>query len=393
MNTAQRPDRFVALDSLRGVCACIVALLHLRSTGIITNLAFVQNGWLFVDFFFVLSGFVIAAGYGDRLRTGFTIRRFMLLRLGRIYPLHVAVLIAFMALELAWSMFGSAQVSARQPFGEPRTIPELFMNLGLLQIFGIRDFLTWNSPSWSISAEMWTYLLAAIAFRLAGSRLPWLLMAIIPASLFVLWFTGDGALDRTYSMALARCIYGFGFGTFAWLIFKARRQDMTWQYSTATIIEIAIVCATVCLVTAVGISRWTFLAPPLFVVAVLVFATERGAVSKLLKRRPFVLIGTLSYSIYMIHSFVEARALDVSTFAGRFLHIDLTTIEPADGKTLKTFVGAGPVADLSVVLTLILVIAVAWITFRLIEEPFRELSRAYARRLGVGAAERVAPAL
>jgi peptidoglycan/LPS O-acetylase OafA/YrhL len=393
MISVNRPPRFLALDSLRGVCACIVALLHLRSTGVITNLALVRNGWLFVDFFFVLSGFVIAAGYGDRLRKGFPIRRFMLLRFGRIYPLHLAVLLAFLLLELTWSVFGSAQVSGRQPFGEPRTILEFVINLGLLQIFGIREFLTWNSPSWSIAAEMWTYLLAAIALRVTGSRFPLFLMVVIPASLLIMWFTGDGALDRTYSKSLVRCVYGFGFGTLAWSVFRTRIQAISWRRSTATGIEIAIAIACALLVASSGNSRWTFLAPPVFFLAILIFAMERGAISNLLTLKPFVFVGTLSYSIYMIHSFVEARALDVSTFAGGLLGVELTKIEPYDGKTLKTFVGAGPLADISVVLTLVLVIAVAWISFRLIEKPFRELSRSYARRLGVASAERVAPAL
>ncbi len=62
---------------MRGICALLVALFHLKSAGLIADLALVRKGWLFVDFFFVLSGFVIAASYGVRLRSWFSVARFM----------------------------------------------------------------------------------------------------------------------------------------------------------------------------------------------------------------------------------------------------------------------------------------------------------------------------
>ena len=55
------PRRFVAIDSLRGICAIIVAVYHFSSNSILAALPFIKNGFLFVDFFFVLSGFVIAS--------------------------------------------------------------------------------------------------------------------------------------------------------------------------------------------------------------------------------------------------------------------------------------------------------------------------------------------
>jgi peptidoglycan/LPS O-acetylase OafA/YrhL len=61
-------ERFIALDSWRGIAACLVALFHLEAYSHLVyshlNAApFLRNSWLFVDFFFVLSGFVIAANY------------------------------------------------------------------------------------------------------------------------------------------------------------------------------------------------------------------------------------------------------------------------------------------------------------------------------------------
>ena len=57
---ASENDRFVALDSWRGVCALLVALFHVPIIGVVRQLTLISNGYLFVDFFFVLWGFVIA---------------------------------------------------------------------------------------------------------------------------------------------------------------------------------------------------------------------------------------------------------------------------------------------------------------------------------------------
>src|SRR6266516_6694053 len=92
--------RFVVLDSWRGIAACLVALFHLDAYSHLYDVPFLRNSWLFVDFFFVLSGFVIAANYQQRLLDGFGVGRFLLLRLGRLYPLHFAMLALFIAFEL-----------------------------------------------------------------------------------------------------------------------------------------------------------------------------------------------------------------------------------------------------------------------------------------------------
>ena len=90
------PDggRFVALDSWRGLAALGVAAYHLEGGGILFDGPPITNMNSFVDFFFVLSGFVLAAAYGERLVQRFPIGRYMLLRLGRVYPLHLVMVLA-----------------------------------------------------------------------------------------------------------------------------------------------------------------------------------------------------------------------------------------------------------------------------------------------------------
>ena len=79
-----RNDRFLALDGLRGLCAVLVCLFHFRANNPLTEAAFIRGSWQFVDLFFVISGFVMAASYGHRLEDGLSSGRFALLRLARL---------------------------------------------------------------------------------------------------------------------------------------------------------------------------------------------------------------------------------------------------------------------------------------------------------------------
>ena len=92
------PKRFEVLDSLRGICALLVATFHLNVMSHVFELALLRNGWMFVDFFFVLGGFVIMTAYGGgRVRTAGDGWRFLLRRLGRVWPLHLATLAVLVA--------------------------------------------------------------------------------------------------------------------------------------------------------------------------------------------------------------------------------------------------------------------------------------------------------
>src|SRR5215510_8290030 len=83
---ASETHRFLVLDGLRGVAAFAVILDHVSST---TLRAWLPGRYLAVDFFFVLSGFVLAHAYSARLACGMTAAGFMKIRLIRLYPLYL----------------------------------------------------------------------------------------------------------------------------------------------------------------------------------------------------------------------------------------------------------------------------------------------------------------
>ncbi|WP_260115272.1 acyltransferase [Massilia sp. MB5] len=81
-----------AFEGGRGVAALIVALFHFR---LVYQVSVIQNGYLFVDLFFVLSGFLICSLYWRRLESSGEIFPFLIRRFGRLFPLLIFSTILF----------------------------------------------------------------------------------------------------------------------------------------------------------------------------------------------------------------------------------------------------------------------------------------------------------
>jgi len=357
--------RFDALDSWRGIAACLVALYHLRlySHSHLTMLPLLQHSYLFVDFFFVLSGFVIAANYERRLAEGFSLWRFALLRFGRLYPLHLALLAACILLHLAHSASHLGTVSAFQPpFWSPDTIVANLLLVNSLHLF---SFPTWNQPSWSIGTEFYTYLLFGLALVLTKRRIAMLMVLVILAAAGALWLL-VGDMDTTFDWGLVRCIFGFAIGVLAW---HARRAA---RLRSGTALELAALALIVAFVCSAGRTKLSLAAPAVFAPAVLVFAAEAGAVSRILRAPAFLWLGARSYSIYLVHFVVAWLLLDAAKLA------ELAGIDLYSGGRLGRTPWEG---DLANVVYFALVLGVAAFTYRAIESP----ARAWFRRLAATA--------
>lgn len=210
VNLGRQVNRFEALDAWRGLCACMVVLFHfnvdvnshIREWGIITG------SYLFVDFFFVLSGFVITGSYQSKLETGFPLKKFILLRLGRIYPLHMFMLLGYVAIECL-QFFVKTDTA---PFSIVPTSPEaMIANIFLVHGLNTFDQLTWNTPSWSISVEFFTYIIFALAiftYRNKALLLAGIMTILCPIALVLL----KPNMDVNYDYGLIRCLYGFSVG-------------------------------------------------------------------------------------------------------------------------------------------------------------------------------------
>jgi peptidoglycan/LPS O-acetylase OafA/YrhL len=289
------PRRFDSLDGLRGISALMIVLYHVRWSNHFTELHFFREAYLFVDVFFILSGFVLTRTYADRLYTARDASDFLILRFFRIYPLHIAVLLAFVLYELTKIPMSHFGLDAH-PF---RDSPFAFLsNLFLVQSFTFSDHLTWNVPSWSISSEAVAYLLFAGA-TIVGliARREFVHCGIIVAiGSYVMVLRYKGSLFAVTDLAVLRCLGGFLIGA---VVAKVPHAAFA-RLSNAILGAIAVVlvgAATAVLSLFSG--YWEILAIPVFALLILILQFDQGLPARLLKSPPCVFMGQISYSIYI----------------------------------------------------------------------------------------------
>lgn len=145
-------------DCWRFSAAILVMLYHFMffapGTDAETGPVFMYRFLPMLDAFFMVSGFVIAARYAERMNTMGDYRRFLRRRLARVYPLHLATLAFFAGLGLAGPLgLMTFQNPSRWAFSD------LPLHVAMIHAWGLTDHLGFNYPSWSVSAEFFCYLL------------------------------------------------------------------------------------------------------------------------------------------------------------------------------------------------------------------------------------------
>ena len=139
-------DELDALTGLRGIAALWVLAYHAGLSA---------AGYLGVDLFFVLSGFIIAYNYADaRLaEDGRRYREFLWRRLARIYPAYLAALLLTLA---AVAVLAPWEVSLRK--SAHFTAEGFWASVFMVQAWTVPVPRVWNVPGWSVSAEWAAYL-------------------------------------------------------------------------------------------------------------------------------------------------------------------------------------------------------------------------------------------
>ena len=140
----------------------MIVLLHTSADWHLLDSPLIRNGYIGVDFFFALSGFVIAKSYGPRLENLGDFVRFIIVRLGRLWPLHGFMMGMFLLYYGAMyymrgkGPFGTTgEYSAGWIWGwnvREALFLNAFMNEGRVR------HLFANFPAWSINAEFWAYV-------------------------------------------------------------------------------------------------------------------------------------------------------------------------------------------------------------------------------------------
>jgi len=354
------PGRFVALDSLRGIAAVGVVLYHLGDFGWLAGLEVFRSGWLLVDFFFVLSGFVIAASYGDRLAGGYSRGRFLWLRLARVYPLHLAIVGLFVLAEIA--VFRPVLHELHDPW-------LLIRGLFLLDAFATGAGNFYAPVSWSIAVEMVLYLLAAWLFGRGRAGLAiGAGLAVLAAAALIGEFNVTG-----FGRLIQRGLLGFALGVGA---FALHRRLPPLDARILTVAEAGLLAGIAALLTWPGKSAaWIPATDALFFAAVLVFARDAGVFSRILHARPLTLLGQWSYSIYMVHLIYVIALNRGMPPVLQALGLGEWIVPGQHRFGLENLALPAPLSLVLTVVILALSVGTATLTWRWVEEPARLWSR------------------
>lgn len=229
-------ERNYLFDGIRGVAAIGVLLFHVGGS---VGSQYVPSGYLAVDLFFVLSGFVISDAYQHRLEHGQTLRTFVVVRLVRLYPLYLAGL-----------AIGCGRYLGAVAIGDPRA-PDLATQ-GAALAFGLfllptplplDNIFPLNTPSWSLSLEVLVNILfAAGIFRFRDRYLVMLALAGALAMLWGAWLAGSLQIGITWSEyipGLGRSIWGFFIGVVLARL-RARHADLALPWGAAIPVALAV---------------------------------------------------------------------------------------------------------------------------------------------------------
>lgn len=239
-------------------------------------------GYLGVDLFFALSGYVIASAYLQAFRRASrgTYKHFIIRRFARVWPLHVATLLLFIGAP-----------ACRAP-------SDVAGNLLMIQAWGFIDHTTCNEPSWSISCEWFAYLaFPCLAWLLLRSDRRWAAVGIAALGLggleMLTWLNGDHSLNVTFNLGLARAACGFTIGAALCRGFADVKPHFAFDGCGILII------AAIGGLAIAGVPD--LLVVSLFGPLVLCIALAAGPLRAILAARPVVWLGEISYSLYLWH--------------------------------------------------------------------------------------------
>ncbi len=310
MTTQSHINEIRSHTSLRGVAALIVVLVHFRSffhSSIYPDETwFLYKGYLWVDFFFILSGFILSYIYGleqPARRTLSDITRYLIARFARIYPLHfISLLVIFLFFTMislvSWNKTG---VFCCLFDGSLRDVESLIANLFLVHAWGMFNSVTWNLPSWSLSTEFFCYLIFAALLAMEG---PIRKLALLGLSCIVLLYYGFSLatsidVDDNFRLSIIRAASAFSIGI---LLFLGRHMISDLSSKWLTFLQISAIAA---LLSSLHYGVADVISIALMALIVLLTWEDRGWVCHWLGARYLHAIGIYSYSIYMWHYLIK----------------------------------------------------------------------------------------
>ncbi len=302
--------RITKLDGLRGLFSMMIVIYHYPPEFIpsfIHNSFIVANSHLFVDFFFVLSGFVITYNYNNLLNTKTELGIFVLKRFIRLYPLLLYTTLVFLFVTLGVKILLPEFAKNKDSF-----LPAILDTVSTLTFFNSTPVFDdnfggnkygMNYPSWSISAEMFAYLFfGGITLWAVQKRKSIILASSVLIGMIFLLVKILMKIEGNYDFV--RAILSFNIGYFVYLYSK---RDITINKG----LEIGLTVFFFGLFYAAFVVKEQQLLktiieacviPVFFGLSIFTLIQTDGVVSKLMETRLFQFLGKISYSVYLNHA-------------------------------------------------------------------------------------------
>ena len=264
------------------------------------------KSYLWVEFFFALSGFILVHVYAGR-RLNYL--AFLKARLARLYPVHLATLLSLLALMAIVNALAAAwhfPSIYNGPHAPTNTLPTFVANLFLVQTWGFIHDLTWNTSAWFVSVEFFLCLIfPAFLFLARGTALRGIALVLAGAAWLTLlgWNSGVG-LDITFNNGLFRGMADFTIGAGLAMIFAALK-DRPIPERTHSLVQAGVLVLILAATYLSGPrhSRGDIVMGLALIALILPLAFDKGFLARLFQTRPFQILGDWSYGIYMGQTF------------------------------------------------------------------------------------------
>jgi peptidoglycan/LPS O-acetylase OafA/YrhL len=359
----QNRTKIEELESIRGLAALLVVFFHISECNIPLDIGIIKNGYLMVDLFFVLSGYVIYIAYAHKITNRSDLFRFQFLRFGRLYPVHFVFLVVFIFIEIAkyiaQSKFGITGPDT-QPFKE-NNLTAIVRQLFLVQAIGpTNDAFTFNAPAWSISVEFYTYFIFGVFVLLVGKKKEIFFSIIVLFSLILLvWKTTFGFND------LFRCLAGFFIGCLTASATKAIKINIS-KYASLLVLVSIVFFLQLKTTNKYDVAIYFFTAA---LIASLVLSKD-GYLNYVLHLKILTWLGSVSYAVYMSHATILWLTNQIIRFILKKPEILVPEKSTRQLNNIETLIACG--------LVVLIVLVFSTLVYRFIEKPMREKSRRFA---------------
>ncbi len=296
--------RIDKLDGLRGFCCLMVVFYHYPQSYLpdfIFSNSFIRESWSFVDFFFVLSGFVISYNYST-LSNSNDFWLYMKKRFIRLYPLLFFTTVVFLLFKLLSDNFFADLVNS------PKSITlylidtcNTLLMLNSTPAFGeMSKYLGMNHPSWSVSAEFISYVLFGLVylFFFNKKKLYILIIAVLCVAVYVI---KEQFIASNYTWFFLRGIIGFNIGCVVyWIYNKKFSVKNNLELTLPFLIALVFYFFHNYEFSFKGLLNLIF-KPLFFGFVILVLLKTNYYISKFLESKLLKFLGKISYSIYLNH--------------------------------------------------------------------------------------------